>query len=484
MNKNLNAKNNKNKSIGNNNKTSNVTSISNVKNTNVNNASNKNNNVKKEILDPVGMSKKSLISISKKIDKIDASNFNDNEVRNILSLIDKELELSSNRMVEHDNNKKDNLLKEEASLYEEFLKLNKKLFDKVSKSKPFESFFYSQDGEKEEMIKKFFNKMNLDIHWLDLESINFNSDYKEALNEKNSIISDSLIDVLESNLNVAFSDAQKKSLKKDFSKIALSLQNENIDEIIEECNKIKTVSNIKLITRPSYKNFISKSELKRNDASKKLSTLRVDFLNYITLNKADKIKTINENLEVQLKSIREILEQEREEYSKKMKVLFLLLLLSCAATPIAPAFGATSVIAIGSAACYMQSKVIISNNKIKKIKDEIKAIKNNESQIAKSSFEKLEETSKELLSNEEYSEIAKLYIKKKKESLKAQELKEKIESQMRLTILESLDEMSESKKDNIVEKIKDKYTVKTNEVKKENEITNDKNLNFDVELEL
>lgn len=426
-------------------------------------------------------SKKAYLSIDKKIDKLSYDNFSDSDVKSILSLIDKEIEKSTERMAML-SDKDNKALKEEAALYEEYTKLSSKLFNKVSNCVPFESFFYSEDSDKETMLIDFFKSINNEIHWLDLDNIDFNSDHKVALNEKTNVISQSLIDVLEEKLNVNFSSSQKNRMKKDFSAIADNVNNEDLEDIINECNKIKTVSSIKLISRPSYKNFISKNELKKSDPSKKLSTIRVDFLNYITLSKKEKLANITENLDVQLRSIKDILENEKEEYSKKMKLLFLLILMSGALTLASPVPGALGIITIGSAAAYMQSKVIMASNKIKSIDEELDNIKHGTSKIIDETYEKLEETSKELLNDKEYSEVAKLYIKKKKEALKAKEIKEKVEKQMRETILDSLDKMSDAKKDKIAVKVKDKYKVQANDKDKVKD--NDQDLSFDVQLEL
>lgn len=424
---------------------------------------------------------KKVNEIKEKIESLDVEKFDEEAVKEVLKLIDKEVEKVTIKMAEEGISNEE--LKTEADLYAKFAELNKMLLEKISILTPFESFFYFDEVGKEKIVREFFENINNDIHLLDFEKIDLNLENEEIIKEKNNIVSESLINVLESNLNINFSEFQKSALKKDFCKIALS-SSEDMQEILEECDKIKTVSSIKLVNRPSYKNFISKSELKQHDPSKKLSTIRLNFLNYVSMTKKQKVNAVNDSLTMQLKSIREILELEKEEVYKKLKILFLLIALSLVVTTAAPTAGALGIITIGSAAAFMQSKVIMADNKIKRIEEEMKEIENGTSKLTENTLERLEETTKELLDEPVYKEIADLYVKKKKEALKEKELKEKIEKQMREIIINNLTELDKQNKEKIINKINEKYNSKIEDKIQTKENQKENNISFDVQLEV
>lgn len=422
--------------------------------------------------------KSSIGSIKERILKINRDNVSEKEVRDIIALIDKEVDKCTLRM-EYIGDKDNEALKDEADIFVEFNDLNTLLFDRLMEAMPYDTFSFSEDKDRENVLRNFFNKIDKDVSLLDYANIDFSRDAKDIIKEKDNELSNHLIDILEDKLHLTFSDNQKIALRSDFNKVAKMVNDEKMDDLIKECDKIKEVNNLKMVARPSYKNFISKNELKNFDDSHKISTIRIDFVNYITLSKEEKLKVISDNLSIQLKSIKEILEEEKEEYSKKMKLFFMLILLSGAAVTFNPALAATGVIALGSAAAYMQTKVIMADNKIKKIEDEFKNIDDKKSDIVNEAYESLEQTSDELLQNEEYSDIARKYIKKKKDLKRAEEMKRKIEEEFRFSIEQNLDKMSIDKKDRIARKVKNKFNVKSLDKDKDG-----KDLNFDVQIEL
>ena len=412
---------------------------------------------------------KVLTTLKNKIDKIDigSETFDENEIIDVLVLIDKEIEKSTKRMQEDltpDQKKK------ESELYMKFANLNRSLLEKTAKMFPFESFFYSDEKSKERVLFDFFRSVNQKVHFFDLDFDETQSmkDIKEAIEEKNNKISDSLIEVLEEKLQVNFSEHQKVLLKNDFKDVAEKVTSD-FDEIIEECDKIKTVSNIKLISRPSYKNFISRKELKKLDNTEKLSTLRLNFLPYISASDEERKELVSESITTQLKGIRDILDVRKEDYYKRIKFLFLLIALSLVATTAVPTAGALGIITIGSAAAFMQTRIIMTDNKIQKINREIDLIEKGESKIVDSTIEKVNLTANEVVNNPEYKEIIEKYIKKKKKDKeKEKELKEKIEREMRSAINISLEEMNETSKQRVVSKVGEKYTKVVSEINKTN----------------
>lgn len=425
-------------------------------------------NVKKEKTNSYD-AEKVLNTLKEKIEKIDSSKegFDENEIIDVLVLIDKEIEKSTKRM-QGNLNAED--AKKESDMYMKFANLNRELLEKTAKMFPFESFFYSDDKSKEKVLSDFFRTVNEKVHFFDLD-IDENrgmKDAKEALEEKNNKISDSLIEVLEEKLKVNFSDHQKSLLKNDFKDVAEKVTCD-FDEILEECDKIKTVSNIKLISRPSYKNFISKKELKKLDSSDKLSTLRLNFLPYISSSDEEKKDLVSESISSQLKGIKDLLDVRKEDYYKRIKFLFLLIALSLIVTTAAPTAGALGIITIGSAAAFMQTKIIMTDNKIQKINRELDLIEKGESKIVLQTIERVNETAREILDDPKYKEIVEKYVKKKKKDKeKEKELKEKIEKEMRDAINITLDQMNDNSKERVIAKVGEKYSQVVNEINKTN----------------
>ncbi|MCQ2748852.1 MAG: hypothetical protein MJ246_02270 [Clostridia bacterium] len=425
-------------------------------------------NVKKEKTNSYD-AEKVLNTLKEKIEKIDSSKegFDENEIIDVLVLIDKEIEKSTKRM-QGNLNAED--AKKESDSYMKFANLNRELLEKTAKMFPFESFFYSDDKSKEKVLSDFFRTVNEKVHFFDLD-IDENrgmKDAKEALEEKNNKISDSLIEVLEEKLKVNFSDHQKSLLKNDFKDVAEKVTCD-FDEILEECDKIKTVSNIKLISRPSYKNFISKKELKKLDSSDKLSTLRLNFLPYISSSDEEKKDLVSESISSQLKGIKDLLDVRKEDYYKRIKFLFLLIALSLVVTTAAPTAGALGIITIGSAAAFMQTKIIMTDNRIQKINRELDLIEKGESKIVLQTIERVNETAREILDDPKYKEIVEKYVKKKKKDKeKEKELKEKIEKEMRDAINITLDQMNDNSKERVIAKVGEKYSQVVNEINKTN----------------
>ena len=187
---------------------------------------------------------------------------------------------------------KDNkALKEEAALYEEYTKLSSKLFNKVSNCVPFESFFYSEDSDKETMLIDFFKSINNEIHWLDLDNIDFNSDHKVALSEKTNVISQSLIDVLEEKLNVNFSSSQKNRMKKDFSAIADNVNNEEeAFNLLFEGESNRTVSEHKLNKESTRSHCIFSITLEMKSKVESSEKVITSKLNFVDLAGSERVK--------------------------------------------------------------------------------------------------------------------------------------------------------------------------------------------------
>lgn len=421
-----------------------------------------------------------LNKIDAKIGKIDSSNLDPDLVNDIIKNIDRELADTNKKLNSSLYTKEDTIKIKE--FYNKFVELNNKLLRKIMFNNPFENFIYSEDEDKDKILKDFFFNINKDIHWLDLEEIDFTSSPEKIVDEKNIIISNELIRILESNLSVKFSKIQKDSLKNDFTKIASALSCD-YDEIMEECNKIKTVTSTKLVSRPSYKNFISKSELNNLDPSKKISTIRFNFLNYVNLTEKQKRKEIANSLTLHMKSIKEMLQEESEELKKRVKMFYILIILSLLTGVASPTAGILCIITIGSAAAFTQTKLITVNDKLKKIEIELENISKDKSELIENTLEKMEITANELLENEDYNEVAELYKKKKKSRLNKKEILDKIEEQIRMAIINNLNTLDDAKKDKIIEKTaQNKIEINNDDISIENE-ENDKSI-INVEIDL
>jgi len=270
--------------------------------------------------------------------------------------------------------------------------------------------------------------------------------------KKNNFFSNILLEIFEKNLNIEFTEYQRNTLL-DEIEFLLQKNSDIFGEFATECDKIKNVTNTKISTRPSYKNYIAKPELKKYIDSTTFSVTRFNFLNYISSDVLYKKTEIANNLIINMHEIKKILDKELYSLNKKLKILFIIMFLLLASVPVAPEFGAINIIITGIVATVVQTQSMVVNNKINKVILETNNIKELNSSLIDETIENLDYNVSELLNDFVYREVAELYVKKKKKMLNEYEIKKKIELQIILAINNHILSMSESKKEEIIDKM-------------------------------